>query len=326
MKAVLIVNPYASRVTPEVVAAVERVLREAGELETVLTEAPGHAPELAAEACGRCDRLYVLSGDGGYNEVVNGLDADGPAVGFLAGGGTSVLPRALGLPRDPVAAARSLVRSERVRTISLGRAAWTEPGVEEREGGVGPRSRRFAFAAGVGLDAELVREANRLGRAPGGRRPGDAAYVRTLALIVLRARARLAPVLTVGGLGRAASAFVANGDPYSYVGRLPVHVAPEARFELGLDLVAPVRITPGLVPLLAWWVLARPRHTGDPRVLYAHDRDELGISCDLPTPLQVDGEDLGDAVAIRFSAERGALDVLVAGPGQTPDRGSARSG
>jgi diacylglycerol kinase family enzyme len=198
--------------------------------------------------------------------------------------------------------------------------------VEEREGGVGPRSRRFAFAAGVGLDAELVREANRLGRAPGGRRPGDAAYVRTLALIVLRARARLAPVLTVGGLGRAASAFVANGDPYSYVGRLPVHVAPEARFELGLDLVAPVRITPGLVPLLAWWVLARPRHTGDPRVLYAHDRDELGISCDLPTPLQVDGEDLGDAVAIRFSAERGALDVLVAGPGQTPDRGSARSG
>ena len=45
----LIVNPNASRVTPELVAAVER---ELSEVETVLTRGPGHAAELAAEALG----------------------------------------------------------------------------------------------------------------------------------------------------------------------------------------------------------------------------------------------------------------------------------
>ena len=50
-------------------------------------------------------RFYVFSGDGGYNEALNGLDADVP-VGFIPGGGANVLPRALGLPRDPIAAAR----------------------------------------------------------------------------------------------------------------------------------------------------------------------------------------------------------------------------
>ena len=44
--------------------------------------------------------VIVFSGDGGFNEALNGLEGDVP-VGFLPGGGTSVLPRALGLPSDP---------------------------------------------------------------------------------------------------------------------------------------------------------------------------------------------------------------------------------
>ena len=120
MSATLIVNPWASRVTPEVVAAVERELEAAGPLETVLTQRAGHATEIAAEASGRSERIYVLSGDGGFNEVVNGI-GDDVAVGFIPGGGTSVLPRALGLPRDPVAGARALARSEEERLVTLGR-------------------------------------------------------------------------------------------------------------------------------------------------------------------------------------------------------------
>ena len=119
MSATLIVNPWASRVTPEVVAAVERELEAAGPLETVLTQRAGHATEIAAEASGRSERIYVLSGDGGFNEVVNGI-GDDVAVGFIPGGGTSVLPRALGLPRDPVAGARALARSEEERLVTLG--------------------------------------------------------------------------------------------------------------------------------------------------------------------------------------------------------------
>ena len=292
MHAALIVNPIASRVTPQVVAAVER---ELGDVETMLTERRGHATALAEEACRSFERIYVLSGDGVYNEAVNG--ADGPVpFAFLPGGETSVLPRALGLPRDPVECARVLARSERVRRISLGRM----------------NGRRFTFSAGIGLDAELVRAVDRFGRRKG-RRPGDAVFVWSLAHIVVSRRGRFDEALAVDGHGRAAFALVANCDPYSYVGRLPLHIAPEARFELGLDLVAPRRLRLRRLPALAWWVLVRPGQAHAPDVLHLHDLDGIRIECDRPTAIQVDGEDLGDISEAVFEVEREALDVVVGG-------------
>ena len=45
--------------------------------------------------------------------------------------------------------------------------------------------------------------------------------------------------------------------------------------------------------------------------MYLHDADRVGIRCDIPLPLQVDGEDLGDVVEVVLEAERYALRVLV---------------
>ena len=292
--ATLIVNPSASAVTPQLVAAVERELAVGTSVETLLTERAGHATALAAEAAERAERIYVFSGDGGFNEVVNGLERDVP-VGLIPGGRTSVFPRALGLPRDPVACARALARTDATRTISLGRV----------------NGRRFTFSAGLGLDAELVREVDRLGRS-GGRRPGDLTFAATLARLLARRRGRFEPALTVLGRGRAAFALVANCDPYTYVGRVPVHVAPEARFELGLDLVAPAALRPARLARAAFGVLVRPTHVRAPWLIHVHDADEVAIECDAPMPLQVDGEDLGDVTNAHFEAERGALSVIVA--------------
>jgi diacylglycerol kinase family enzyme len=116
-----------------------------------------------------------------------------------------------------------------------------------------------------------------------------------------------------GASGRAAFALVANCDPYTYAGRLPLHVAPAARFELGLDLVAPTEVSPARLPVAAFSLLARPTHTRRPWVIHVHDADDLRVECDRPTPLQVDGEDLGDVTDAHFEAERDALDVLVPG-------------
>src|SRR5580765_3545210 len=102
-RAVLIVNPFSTAVTMERLAEVEEVLRGRLELETRLTEARGHAVELAAEASRTADAVIVYSGDGTYNEAMNGADGSTP-FGFLPGGGASVLSRALGVSRDPVAA------------------------------------------------------------------------------------------------------------------------------------------------------------------------------------------------------------------------------
>ena len=279
--------------TPELVAAVEAELRAVGDVETILTEREGHATELARDACEACERIYVFSGDGGFNETVNGIEGDA-TVGFLPGGATSVLPRALGLPRDPVECARRLARSERTRRITLGRV----------------NGRRFTFSAGVGLDAELVRAVAARGRGSG-RRPGDLTFGWTLARLLAERRGRFEPVMTVLGRRRVAFALVANCDPYSYAGPVPVHLAPEARFELGLDLVAPERLRARALPKLAYWVLARPGQAHARDVLYVHDADEIRIECDAPTPLQADGEDLGDVTEATFEAERGALRVVV---------------
>jgi hypothetical protein len=96
-RALLVVNPFASRVTD---AAVARVAEALGDVVVVRTERPGHATELVRAAAGDVEAIYVFSGDGGFNEALNGLVGDVP-LGFIPGGGTNVLPRALGLPRVP---------------------------------------------------------------------------------------------------------------------------------------------------------------------------------------------------------------------------------
>ncbi|MGI8606732.1 MAG: diacylglycerol/lipid kinase family protein [Gaiellaceae bacterium] len=293
-RALLIVNPTASRVTPELTDAVAETLAAGGEVETVATQGPGHARELAEASTGY-DRVYVFSGDGGFNETVNGMRGDVP-IGFVPGGGTSVLPRALGLPHDALEAARILARTSAVRRISLGRA----------------NGRRFTFSAGLGLDAELVRAVDGLGRHATGR-PGDVAFAAMLARLLIEHRARFRPSMTVRGRGRVAFALAANCDPYPYLGRLPVHVAPLAHFEDGLDVVAPRGLAPWQLPRLAAWVLGWPGQHHSAEVLYLRDRDLVEIDCDDPTPLQVDGEDLGDVTEAVFEADRDALSVLVSG-------------
>jgi diacylglycerol kinase family enzyme len=288
----LIVNPFASRVSERSVRAIEEVLARAGHVETVLTEARGHASELATR---EADAIVAFGGDGVVNEVLNGIPAGVP-FGALPGGGTSVFVRALGLPRDPVQAAAQVagaVASGRTRRIGLGRV----------------QGRRFSFAASVGFDAETVRRVDALGRADDGRRPGDFAFAYELARVFGGRHFKLEPSLEIAGLGRAAAALVANCDPYTYAGRVALHVAPEARFELGLDLAAPVRLTARTLPRLASYVVRGRREPPD--LLHAHDVDRIEITCDLPLPLQADGEDLGDVEHVVIEAERDAIDVLV---------------
>ncbi len=296
MQALLVVNPFASRVTDARLAAIERELSRAVELTVVKTEHPRHATELVSAACrDGCEALIVFSGDGGFNEALNGLSGDVP-IGFLPGGGTSVLPRALGLPSEPVAAAVQLadaIEQGRKRRITLGRV----------------NGRRFAFSAGVGIDAEAVRRVDEMGRRDDGKRPGDLAFVLAVLRSLASRRGHVEPLLEVKGLGRAASAFVANGAPYTYAKRLALPIAPEAAFELGLDLVAPVRVRRRSLPRTAWAVLLGHPRKGN--FLYAHDVDRIEVVCDEPMPLHADGEDLGDVESAVFEAERGAVEVFI---------------
>jgi diacylglycerol kinase family enzyme len=84
--------------------------------------------------------------------------------------------------------------------------------------------------------------------------------------------------------------------------------AREAEFDRGLDLVAPIEVAPLALPSVAARVLSG-RASGR-RFLREHDLDRLEIRCDVPLPLHVDGEDLGDVERAVFEAERDAVSVL----------------
>ena len=143
------------------------------------TQYRGHARELAAAA--HAELIIVLGGDGSINEVVNGVmdilapngtapGGDGstgepPLIAVIPGGGANVLARALGLPVDAAAAIRRLrevIAAGRYRTIGLGLAG----------------DRYFTFSAGLGMDAETVREVERLRAA--GRRESTPLFLRTM--------------------------------------------------------------------------------------------------------------------------------------------------
>ncbi|MCS7006956.1 MAG: hypothetical protein NZL88_05320 [Gaiellaceae bacterium] len=290
MGRLLIVNPFASGVDEHRLEAVRRALPR--DTEARLTTARGEATTLAAEA-GAVDAIYVLGGDGTYNEVLNGIRRDVP-LGFLPGGGTSVLPRALGLPRNPVEAARRVCEG-RARRISLGRV----------------EGRRFGFSAGLGLDAELVRRVDELGRSPDGRRPGDTAFVRVALELLGERHARFEPELEIEGFGRAAFVLVANCSPYTYAGPLPLDLVPGVRFEDGLGLLAPTRLSGRDLPRLLRQALSGRGLVGRPGTIHAVDLDRIVVRCDRPLPLQVDGEDAGDVTEAVYEAERDAVTVLV---------------
>ncbi|HET8607626.1 MAG TPA: diacylglycerol kinase family protein [Gaiellaceae bacterium] len=291
----LVVNPFATGVTSERLRAVEARLAAAGEVVTELTRGPAHATDLC-RAAGPVDAVVVFSGDGVYNEALNGLT--GCAIGFVPGGGTSVLPRALGIPRDPARAAAQIadaIAAGRTRRISLGRV----------------NGRRFSFSAGIGFDAEGVRRLDALGRREDGRRPGDITFLLMVTRMLAETRGRYPARLEIEGHGRAAFVFVANGDPYTYAGPVPLHVAPLAEFEAGLDLVAPREVRPATLARLVRYLLTGRGQAEADDVLYLHDRDRVVVRCDRPLPLQADGEDLGDVEEAVFEAERDAVSVLV---------------
>ena len=200
----LIVNPQASGVTD---ALVEQV----GEALPAARGRPHRARRAGDGDRGRHERdvdaIYVLSGDGTYNEVLNGVAGDDPARvpprrrDERPSAGARARPRSGGRGAAPVAAT--------TRRIGLGRV----------------NGRRFAFNAGIGFDAELVRRIDSRGRREDGRRPGDLGVRPGGARAARRRRGRFPDALEVDGHGRAAFVLVANCDPYTYAGRVGIRVS-----------------------------------------------------------------------------------------------------
>lgn len=307
----MIVNPYSSGMTSKREREIVLTLREHMDLEVRRTERGGHAPKLAQELIesGHLDVLIACGGDGTANEVLNGMDlSDGsassrPRFAILPAGGTNVLARSVGLPNHPIKATRALAKS----IVDGTRRRINLAVVDERV---------FMFAAGVGLDAEVVK---RIEQRRSGRRPSDAAHVAAILGIYATSRWVLEDRMTITVDGhsdpiRSAMVLVGNTTPMTYMGRTPLHFMPDCTLEGGLDLVAPHRVNALFAIRNAAQAMGvgrkKERLVKGTALQRFHDVSGFTIECDEPQPVQVDGEFIGDRTHIRFGLLRDAIDLV----------------
>lgn len=299
----LIWNPVSTEVSAEAVGSVLVRLAERIEVVAMHTRGLGDGVRLGELAVEQgFEAVFVLGGDGTANEVVNGV-GDRLPVGVLPAGGTSVLPRVLGLPGKLEEAADRLCQALEegsVRSIALGTV----------------NERRFTFAAGIGIDAEIVKRIDERGR--GGKsaeeaaRPGDLWFVREAVDVLLEgeyASPSMRVELPDGRELGAATVFVANCSPWSFAGPVPLDIAPEASFEGGLDLVLVESVEPRSATSRIASLLRKDKEQEGVHRL--HDLDRATVRCDRPMPVQVDGELLGELDLIELGVVRDAARLLV---------------
>jgi diacylglycerol kinase (ATP) len=293
MSVTIIINPISGGVRPgqararaELAAAVADTDGERAEV--FVTEARGHARELAHAAVRRGTRLVISwGGDGTLNEVASALAFRNVPLGLVPAGSGNGLARELGVNVNPGRAIADAIRAQ-PRTIDLGQ-------VDDR---------LFVNVAGFGLDAYVAAQFDQRGN----RRRGFAGY----AAITARALAGYVPrcytITTTEGcqVSRAILVTVANSAQFGN----GAQIAPRALLDDGLlDLV--------VVEERARWrtLLSVPRLFNGtvekiPGCSICRIR-QATIESDLPMLFHVDGEPVEGGSRLQVRVVPGALRVAV---------------
>jgi diacylglycerol kinase family enzyme len=303
VRGLLIVNRHATSMTATVTDLAVRSLAGLTDLDVERTQYRGHARELAAATA--ADLVIVHGGDGSINEVVNGVmgvqDGGRPLIAVIPGGGANVLARALGVPLDAAAAIRQVreaIAAGRHRTIGLGLAA----------------DRYFTFSAGLGWDAEVVREVDRM-RAQG-HRESVTLFLRTMIRQYYRGTDRRQPALTLERDGEPPISglfmtIITNRSPWTYFRDRPLLPVPNPDFNSGLDLLALQRLRLTTVfNAVGQMLYVRSRPPRGPGMLSVLGSESLTLRSARPIAIQADGEYLGETEAVKFQFVPHALRIV----------------
>lgn len=301
MRALLVHNPNATTTTPAVTDVIAKALSAELKLDVEATKRRNHAAYLAAGAVHEGYEVVIaLGGDGTANEVVQGLAGTDVKLAIIPGGSTNVWARSLGLANDPVEATSDVLgklRRGEDRTIGLGRA----------------NGRWFGFNAGFGFDAEVVRFVEQRHRMKRTVRQATFVYCGMLALATGFGR-RPVEITVQPDDGEAVtglrSAVCCNTDPFTYLGKLPARLCPEADFDKTLDVTGLTSLA--LLPLLrlAQTALTSPNIHHRKIVRMWHDRSAYTLTSTEPLPLQLDGDYVGRTDRVRLEAVPRAVTVV----------------
>jgi diacylglycerol kinase family enzyme len=302
VRVLLLVNATASSVTARKRVMIRKLLAAQHEVEVAETSRRGHATRLAlAAANDGFDVVVVLAGDGTLNEAADGLLHADTALAPLPGGSTNVYARTLGFSTDAIAATNELLSS-------LARGS-------TKRIGVGRANRRpFLFNTGIGFDASVIRRVERYGELkrhfshPLHIAAGFEAYFRHEGT-----RSHLDFELDTGEvIEDVRFAIISKTDPYTYLGRLPLMVAPDAGLDRPLALTAFRRLDPlsllgGVASAMRSGRFLAQRRGIDHR----HDLHRILIRSAEPFAYQVDGDDVGNTEQLDIEYEPNALTVVV---------------
>ena len=300
----LIVNSSASSVTARARVVIQKALSADHDVTMAETSRRGHATRLAqGAAADGADAVVVLGGDGTLNEAANGLAGSATAMAPLPGGSTNVFSRTIGLPDDPIEATGAMLDAlsrKHVHRIGLGSV----------------NGRYFLFHVGMGFDAAVVQQVER--RAALKRYASHPLFVYAAFDTALRHYDRSRPRLAVHHADGTVidDTYVGicfNSNPYTYLGSMPINIAPDATLDRGLTMVS-VR-TLGIVAnvrFIASSILNNGKLVQRHRLIdYRPDLTTITVIGHGSFPYQVDGDYLGEVSRLELRHEPEMLDVVV---------------
>src|SRR3954470_6502649 len=299
----IIVNPYATTGSDRLRNLVVYALQGRYEVTAIDTEARGHAVELCREAALEgYDVVGAFGGDGTVNEAARGLVGSDTPLTCLPGGSANVYCKQLGIPGEIVDATEHLLHMAddwRPRKMDVGTV----------------NDRLFAFSAGLGLDADVVRRVDARPRLKARYGPWWFTYA---AVTTFMARYLVRPPRLelqadderVSGV----TAIIQNGHPFTYFKDFPIEVAEGAELDDGtLSAAVLRRASPVDMPTVIWRVFSSRRHViKHRRVSGLEDLDGLTVRSldDRPIALQVDGDHVDDVDEARFGLKRQFITVV----------------
>jgi diacylglycerol kinase family enzyme len=297
------VNSSASSVTARSRVVIQKALSADHEVTLAETSRRGHATRLAQSAAASGTEVVVcLGGDGTLNETANGLVHSSCALAALPGGSTNVFARTIGLTNDPIEATGELLESLAIGNI-------------KRVGLGSVNGRYFLFHVGMGFDAAVVEQVERRGSLK--RYAGHPLFVYSGFDTWIRHYDRTRPRFAVrfadgsvvddGYLG-----ICLNTNPYTYLGNIPLNLAPEATLDRGLAMVTLRTLAFARTMRIIGSALAGGKHLRSSRWTdHRTDLSELTVTGHGPFPYQVDGDHLGDTERLVFKHEPAVLDLVL---------------
>jgi len=303
VRVLLLVNSVASSVSTRKRAQVRKILAVEHDVEVAETSRRGHAELLArAAADDDFDVVAVYAGDGTLNEAATGLLHTRTAIAPIPGGSTNVYARTLRYPHGAADAARALV-------AALDAGSITRVGV----GLAGERP--FLFCAGIGFDASVIRRVERHGR-----------WLKRIASHPLHVAAAVQTFFSEDGrrtrahvsiddgthLSDVRFAIVSKSTPYTYLGRIPIDIAPKAGIDTRLSLTAFTTIRATTLIGGAVSAMRTGRFLAKRRdVVSLDDLGHLRVYADTPFPFQVDGDPVDDTKELDITHVPDALAVVL---------------